>query len=219
MIAVEGLRHAYEGHTVVELASWSVARGATGLVLGASGSGKSTLLHILAGLLTPSAGRVLIDGQDLSALRGRARDQFRADRIGVVFQNLHLVPVVSVAANVELAARLAGRSQADARDRARALLDRLGLSHRAHAKPRALSRGEAQRAAIARALAARPQLLLADEPTSALDDANAATVVEMLRDAAAQDGASMVIATHDQRLRDAFADRLELPGPARDASS
>lgn len=192
----------------MRLPAWRVADGDAMLVLGASGSGKSTLLNILAGVLRPDAGRVEIAGRDIAAMSEAARDKFRGSAIGVVFQSLHLIPALSVYGNMRLAAHLSGAEWHEAR--ARAMLERLRLRHRAEAKPRALSRGEAQRAAIARALITRPKLLLADEPTSALDDANAREVVALLKEEADAASATMVIATHDARLRDEFEHQLVL---------
>lgn len=208
MIEIADLRHAFRGREVLRLPEWRVADGASMLVLGASGSGKSTLLNILAGVLRPDEGRVEIAGRDIAVMSEAARDKFRGEAIGVVFQSLHLIPALSVYGNIRLASHLSGKSWEEAR--AQAMLERLGVSHRANAKPRALSRGEAQRAAIARALITKPKLLLADEPTSALDDANAREVVALLREEASALGATMVIATHDARLRDAFENQLVL---------
>lgn len=208
MIAVEGLQCAYEGRVVLAIDHWRVAEGAASLVLGPSGSGKTTLLHALAGVLRPQAGQVLIDGCNITALAGAALDRFRGAHIGVVFQNIHLIPALTVRGNLRLAAQLS--RSADAETRIEPMLERLGLIHRADAKPRQLSRGEAQRAAIARALLPRPKVLLADEPSSALDDGNAAELVALLKEEAQAAGATMVIATHDQRLRKAFEARLEL---------
>lgn len=208
MIVVEGLRCAYGERTVLSVDRWEVGEGEARLVIGPSGCGKSTLLHALAGVLRPQTGRVVIGGQDLTALSGAALDRFRGAQIGVIFQDIHLIPALTVRGNLALAAKLS--KSAGALERIDPLLERLGLTHRANAKPRDLSRGEAQRAAIARALAPRPKVLLADEPSSALDDANAAALIALLKDEAKSVGATMVIATHDQRLRDVFEERLEL---------
>jgi putative ABC transport system ATP-binding protein len=132
----------------------------------------------------------------------------RRETIGMVFQTLRLIPALTLRQNLSLAQTLA-RGRSDAAEAA-TLIARVGLAHRADARPRELSQGEGQRAAIARALAARPKLLVADEPTSALDDANATTMVDLLLESAAAQGSTLVIATHDRRIRDRFAHTLEL---------
>lgn len=173
----------------------SVEPGGHLLLLGPSGSGKSTLIHLVAGLLTPDSGQISLNGTPMPAAPG-ARDDLRRREIAIVFQSLRLVSALSLTANLQLAAQLSRQSA----NGIPALLDRLGLSHRAGASPRDLSQGEAQRAAIARALVARPRLLLADEPTSALDDRNADSVGRLLVETAAEAGSTLLVATHDARL-------------------
>jgi len=170
--------------------------GEQALLLGPSGSGKTSLLNLAAGLLTPDSGVVLLDGEPMTASPA-ARDALRRRKVGIIFQTLRLISALSLRGNLELAARLAGQPT-DGIDR---LLEQLALAHRAEARPRALSQGEAQRAAIARALVARPALLLADEPTSALDDDNAARVAGLLTGLAANQGTALLVATHDSRLK------------------
>lgn len=174
-------------------------------LLGPSGGGKTTLLHILAGILAPSAGTVTLDGE---ALYQPARsDPWRAARIGVVPQKLHLLASLSALDNVRLAQALVGRRDDAA---AVALLQRLGLAHRIDARPARLSAGEQQRVAIARAAVNVPRLLLADEPTSSLDDNGARTAIDLLLDVARSEGALLVVATHDARIRDRFARIVDL---------
>jgi putative ABC transport system ATP-binding protein len=170
--------------------------GEQALLLGPSGSGKTSLLNLAAGLLTPDSGVVLLDGEPMTASPA-ARDALRRRKVGIIFQTLRLISALSLRGNLELAARLAGQPT-DGIDR---LLEQLALAHRAEARPRALSQGEAQRAAIARALVARPALLLGDEPTSALDDDNAARVAALLTGLAANQGTALLVATHDSRLK------------------
>ncbi len=212
MLSLRELRHDYGGKGALSLRAWDVGRGEHWLVLGASGCGKSTLLHIVAGLLQPSAGTVVVDGQDFAALKPAALDRFRARRIGIVLQKLHLMRTLSVLENVLLAQYLAGLPQ----DRARAmqLLGGLGLADKAAARPRALSQGQAQRVAIARALVNRPALLLADEPTTSLDDAACDRVLDTLFAQADAVGATLLIATHDQRVKRRVGQVLELAPPA-----
>jgi putative ABC transport system ATP-binding protein len=208
MISVEGLRHRYGDRQVLALDAWHAGAGERWLVLGASGSGKTTLLGIVGGLLRPSAGRVSVDGQDLGALSGAALDRFRGRRIGFVPQKLHLIPSLGVAENLLLAQYLAGEPQD--RSRVIAVLGGLGIGERAHARPSELSHGQAQRVALARAVINRPSLILADEPTSNLDDAHCTQAIELLETQAAACGATLVVATHDQRVRARFDKRIAL---------
>lgn len=208
MIRVQGLRHRYGAATVLALDAWQVPAGAHCLVLGASGSGKTTLLAILAALLRPSAGRVEVAGTDLAGLSGPAADRFRGRRIGFVPQKLHLIGSLSVEENLTLAQYMAGVP----RDRARVreVLAAVGLDGRLAARAAQLSHGQAQRVAVARAVVNRPQLVLADEPTSNLDDAHCALTLDLLESQARACGATLVIATHDQRTKSRFEARLEL---------
>jgi len=208
VLGVEGLAQRFGQRTVLEVAAWSVPPRRHSLVLGPSGCGKSTLLHLIAGLLQPSRGRILVAGRDLAALRPAERDRFRGQKIGIVLQNLHLIGAISVRDNLRLARSLAGLP--DDRQRLGQLLDDLGLAALAGRRPAELSQGEAQRVAIARAVINRPALILADEPTSALDDGNCAAVLDLLRRQAQAADATLVVATHDHRLAPHFRHRLEL---------
>jgi putative ABC transport system ATP-binding protein len=209
VLVLDGLARAYGARTVVAIPFWTVATGQHSLILGPSGSGKSTLLHLMAGLLPPSRGRVLVAGQDLAVLTPAELDAFRGRTIGIVLQRLHLIPALTVRDNLRLA-RTLSRLPPDA-VRINALIGDLGLGALAGARPSRLSQGEAQRVAIARAVVNHPALILADEPTSALDDANCETVLGLLRAQAEASGATLVIATHDARLKPFFGHRLELP--------
>jgi len=208
MLAVRGLVHRYGGQQVLRLDDWSVPAGGRALVLGPSGSGKSTLLHILAGLLRPSSGAISVFDQDLLALNGSARDRWRGRNVGIVLQALHLVRHLTVRANLRLAQYLAGLPQDDAAvDRA---LGALGVADKAARRPEALSQGEQQRVAIARAVVNGPKLLLADEPTSSLDDEAAQRAVGLLLAEAERAGATLVVVTHDARVKRHFSQTLEL---------
>ena len=207
-LEVRGLRQVYAGRTVLSVPEWDVAAGQASLVLGPSGSGKSTLLSIIAGLASPTAGSVKVAGNEITALPPARRDALRARTIGLVLQTLHLIGVLSVRENLRLARRLAGLAPDDAH--VEALMQSLGIAPLAHSRARELSVGEAQRVAIARAMVNRPALLLADEPTSALDDANCEKAIALLQAQAAAGGATLVVATHDQRIRARFTHRLEL---------
>jgi putative ABC transport system ATP-binding protein len=208
MIAVDALRHRYGGSTVLALDAWRSGKGEHCLVLGASGSGKTTLLGVLAGLLRPSAGRVEVAGEDLTRLSGPALDRFRGRHIGFVPQKLHLIASLDVEGNLALAQFMAGVAQD--RARVREVLAAVGMADRLQARPAQLSHGQAQRVAVARAVVNRPQVILADEPTSNLDDGHCAATLDLLESQAAACGATLVIATHDQRAKSRFAQRLEL---------
>ncbi len=173
-------------------------------VAGPSGSGKTTLLGLLAGLDRPTAGRVIIDGQDLDALTEDERARFRVNRIGFVFQTFHLLPTLTALENVLVPLELAG---SDATARASALLDRVGLGDRAHHYPVQLSGGERQRVSLARAFANRPRILFADEPTGNLDRETGARVAELLEQLNRDAGTTLVLVTHDGELA-ARADRI-----------
>jgi len=201
------VRRRYGGLTV-ELGDWRAGTGERWLLAGPSGSGKTTAIHLLAGVLSPSEGRVTVGGQDLAALSAAELDRFRGLRIGIVFQRLHLIGALSVRRNLALAQSLAGLAVDDAR--IDEVLDRLALRPRAAAMPETLSGGEAQRCAIARAVLNRPALLLADEPTASLDDANAARVLDLLFAEADACGATLVVASHDARAAARFGLRKEL---------
>lgn len=199
MLKIENLIAGYRSGAVAILPKLEVANGEAALILGPSGSGKTTLLLAIAGLARKFGGTVSIDGQDPFALQGAQRDRFRGGAIGFVFQDLHLVSGLSTFDNVLLAPFAA--HQAQDKKRARALLDELGLSAVANKPAERISRGQAQRAAIARAMLLRPKVLLADEPTASLDDAACEIVADLLLRAASETGAALVIATHDARLK------------------
>ena len=208
MFNVQKLQHAYNGTAVLDVASWQAEQGSQWLVLGPSGSGKTTLLHILAGILRPTSGSASVAGQDLGALRAAELDRFRGRHIGLVLQRLHLIGSLSVLRNLLLAQYLAGLPQDPAR--AREALSSLDLADKADAFPHELSFGQAQRVAVARAVVNRPQLLLADEPTSNLDDARCLQALELLQTQARACNATLVIATHDQRIRARIPRHFEL---------
>lgn len=208
MLNIERLRHRYRTHIVLAIDDFALAAGEHALVLGPSGSGKTTLLHIVAGLVRPSEGTVRVDGQALAELSAVAMDRLRGRTIGFVPQRLHLIDSLDVRGNLLLAQQL-GRGAADAA-RVDAVLEALQMRERARAYPHQLSHGQAQRVAIARAVINRPRLVLADEPTANLDDVNCARAADLLIEQAQAVGAALLIATHDQRLRERFSRQLVL---------
>jgi len=177
------------------------------LVMGPSGSGKTTFLSMLGGLLRVSGGEIWIDGTDIAALGERELPPFRARTFGFIFQDFNLVSALSARENVEVALNIAGETGRPARERARSLLGSMGLGGRLDFHIEKLSGGEKQRVAIARAIANHPSLILADEPTANLDSHHGAETMRLLRELAKEEGTTVVIVSHDQRLRE-VADRV-----------
>ena len=210
--AVKRWRSGGELHEV-RLPRLEVAPGERVALMGASGSGKTTLLNLVGGLLTPDAGRVVVAGVEVSALGEAARDRFRAEHVGYLFQTFHLLDGYTALENVELGAAFTRRLRRGARERAEALLRRLGLGERLHHPPSRLSIGQQARASATRALVDHPAVLLADEPTGALDEASAAVVLDLVLDSAAEVGATVLCATHDPEVAAAF-DRIVHLGAA-----
>lgn len=192
--------------SILDLPSFRVEAGEQVLVMGQSGSGKTTLLHIIAGISRPDSGSVEVAGTEITRLSEAGRDRFRAQHIGYVFQTFNLLPAFSALENVLLGMSFAGGT-AD-RGRALALLDRVGLSHRLAHKPAALSVGEQQRVAVARALANRPKLLLADEPTANVDARHQQTIVDLIRQTCREEQVALVLVTHAQAVAEQF-ERVE----------
>jgi len=176
-------------------------------LVGPSGCGKTTLISVLSGILTRSAGSVQVFGQDLAALTGNALVRWRGANVGFVFQALNLVPTLTVAENVAVPLLIQGRPHGEARERATALLARVGLDGRANSLPALLSGGQQQRVAIARALVHEPRLVVCDEPTSALDHVTGQRVMELLREVASSPTRSLLVVTHDARIF-SLADRI-----------
>jgi putative ABC transport system ATP-binding protein len=210
MFLIRDLRHAYNGVDVLQIRDWQVEQGEHWLVIGPSGSGKTTLLHVLAGILKPSYGDVLVAGQRVTRLKPRELDRFRARHIGLVLQRLHLIDTLTVAGNLLIAQYFSRMPQDPVR--VRQVLADLGLEDKAHAYPHELSFGQAQRVAVARAVINRPTLLLADEPTSNLDDVQCMRTVDLLEVQARTCRATLVIATHDQRIKERVRSHYKL-GP------
>jgi putative ABC transport system ATP-binding protein len=176
-------------------------------IMGPSGSGKSTLLHLMGGLDTPTSGKALFQGQDLQSLSDRNRSLLRRSRIGFVFQFFNLLPTLTAAENVALPLLLGGQSRAKSLRQAAAALDRVGLSERASHFPEAMSGGEMQRVAVARALVTEPEAVLCDEPTGNLDSANSKEILSLLRRLPEDGRRAVVMVTHDREAA-AIADRF-----------
>jgi putative ABC transport system ATP-binding protein len=196
--------------TILDDVNLRIDAGEAVAVVGASGSGKSTLLGLLAGLDTPSRGRVVLDGTDLGTLDEDGRARLRAGRIGFVFQSFQLLPGLTALENVMLPLELAGDAAPDRT--ARTVLARVGLADRAGHYPSQLSGGEQQRVAIARAFAARPKILFADEPTGNLDQATGARVIELLFSLNRELRTTLVLVTHDEALAKLCSRRVQLTG-------
>ncbi len=210
MLEVAQLTAGYDGTAIIDLPALSLAAGEHCLILGRSGSGKTTLLYALAGLLRPLGGSIHIDGNATTMLSATALDAFRGTHIGIIYQTLHMVSALSVLENLLLASYAAGQPQ-DTR-RAETLLARLELFETRHRKPDALSQGQRQRAAIARAAMNNPKLILGDEPTSALDDDTCTAVMQLLLETAETSGATLIVATHDARIAPYFQRTVVLGG-------
>jgi putative ABC transport system ATP-binding protein len=183
-----------------------VQQGELTLLTGPSGCGKTTLISIVAGLLDPTAGSVEVFGEELTAMRGRDLVNFRGKNIGFVFQQYNLLPALTAAENAAVPLLIAGWSRAKAVERARDVLDQLGLGGRVNAWPNQLSGGQQQRVAIARALVHEPRLLVCDEPTAALDAQSGQTVMELIKRVVVQPHRSVIVVTHDSRVFQ-FGDR------------
>jgi ABC-type lipoprotein export system ATPase subunit len=214
VLEAQGLYHIYregEVETValrgtgldLERASWTS-------VMGPSGSGKSTLVSILAGLIVPSAGSVVVDGEDITRLSSKERARWRRQRVGIVLQRDNLHPLLSVADNIELPLRLAARSRSEIQRRVGQLLAEIGLEGHRRQRIAELSGGEAQRVALAVALGPRPQVLLADEPTGELDEATGSAILDLLTTLRAEEGAAILTVTHNPRVAERADRRLTM---------
>ncbi len=208
MISTQNVSYAYPGSETLHFPDLQLKQDDSLLVLGRSGKGKTTFLHLLGGLLIPQSGSIRINDTKIEQLSAKKRDRFRGAHIGIVFQQSYFLKALSVEENLKLAMQLAGLKPAP--DKIRATLSFLNIADKASKKPQELSVGEQQRASIARAAIHKPSLLLADEPTSALDDENALRVAELLYETARENKASLIIVTHDKRLKNIFKNCIEL---------
>jgi putative ABC transport system ATP-binding protein len=207
-VAVRGVSKKYqvaagEVHALRE-SSWDVARGDAVAIMGPSGCGKTTLLNLLGGVDRPTSGTILIDGQDLTAMNERALETHRLRRVGFVFQFFNLIPSVTALENIELPMVMAGKAEAECRDRARHLLGLVGLEAKGQKRPEELSGGEQQRVGVALALANDPALILADEPTGNLDSVNANAIATLLKSLATDHGKTVIMVSHDPKTVEVF---------------
>ncbi|AQG81132.1 ATP-binding cassette domain-containing protein [Spirosoma montaniterrae] len=209
MLATRQLTFAYDPAKPFSFPDIQCADREALLILGRSGTGKTTLLHLLALLLQPQSGSVIINQTDLTQLSVAETAAFRAQHVGIVYQKPHFVSSLSVIDNLLMANYLANKPQNKAR--ARELAGQLGFADYLGKKTNQMSQGEQQRVSIARAVMNQPDVILADEPTSSLDDENTARVVSLLRQQSEQIGASLIVVTHDQRLKDVFQNQVLLP--------
>ncbi|HAB15917.1 MAG TPA: ABC transporter ATP-binding protein [Verrucomicrobiales bacterium] len=212
LLEITDLRKGFRGpdgaeHEVIRIAQFNLDAQTQFALSGSSGTGKTTLLHLIAGILAPGSGTVRLDGIDVGTLPESKRDRLRATQIGYIFQTFNLLQGFTALENV-----LLGMSFGPGPDsgRARALLERVGLSNRLHHFPRQLSTGQQQRVAVARALAHRPKLVLADEPTGNLDAANARDALKLIREACSENGAALLLVSHDREVLGEFVHTASL---------
>ena len=207
MLEITELRKSFrqpggEQAQILDVPKYQVKAGEQALLIGPSGGGKTTLLHIIAGITRPDAGQIKVDNVDIGKFSESGRDRLRARSIGYVFQTFNLLPAFSALEDVILGMTFSGMKNVSRA--AREMLQRVGLGHRLHNRPGALSVGKQQRVAVARALANRPKLLLADEPTANVDPANQQQIVELIRDSCVEDNIAMVMVTHSMEVARQF---------------
>jgi len=208
MISIKSVAHSYNDAQQISFKDWQINDGEQWLLLGESGSGKTTLLHILTGILKPKQGEVQISDTSIYQLSSKKLDQFRGRHIGIVFQRPHLIKSLTIGENLVMAQSFANLPENH--DRVNEVLKSLDILHKKNEYPTALSQGQLQRVSIARAVINKPALLIADEPTSSLDDKNAKAVLELLMQQSGLNQATLVVATHDKRVKDAFTHTYDL---------
>lgn len=208
MIRSENLTFKYANSTELTFTNVHIEKNGHTLLLGESGSGKTTLLHLLGGLSQPKSGIVNIDDTDIYSINEQQRDVFRAKNMGFIFQDAHLLKNLTIQENILLAQYLAKVKQD--KNAVLEILSRLQIADKANSYPNQLSRGQLQRAAIARAVINKPKILIADEPTAALDDTNTKHAIDLLFDIASNYDATLLIATHDTRIKSYFANTYQL---------
>lgn len=208
MISVKSVKHSYNHSQQITFNDWQINNGEQWLLLGESGSGKTTLLHILTGILKPTQGDVIIATTSIYQLSSKNLDQFRGRNIGIIFQRPHLIKSLTITENLLLAQSFA--KLPEDKKRIDDVLTSLDMLHKKNAYPAELSQGQLQRVSIARAVINKPALLIADEPTSSLDDKNAEIVLQLLKEQSHLNNATLVVATHDKRVKDAFTHTYSL---------
>jgi putative ABC transport system ATP-binding protein len=204
VIVAEAVTKVYDDHGVpveaVKAVDLTITAGEFTAIVGPSGSGKTTFLNVISGLDQATSGRVLLDGQPISEMSGRALSDFRRDHVGLIFQAYNLIPVLTVVENVEYVMLLQGVPRRERRKRVREMLATVGLADQGHRFPPKLSGGQQQRVAVARAMVTRPSLVLADEPTANLDSKTGAGLLDMMRELNQSTGMTFVFSTHDQMI-------------------
>jgi putative ABC transport system ATP-binding protein len=206
-IALNGVRKTFNGNPVLSIDRLEIPKGAQWIITGASGSGKTTFLNLVSGILTPDAGTVTVAGTEITRLPEAARDRFRAEKIGFVFQTFNLLQGFTAMENVLLGMLFANRVDAS---RAESLLERVGLKDKRDQPPDALSVGQQQRVAIARAIANKPEILLADEPTGNLDPKTGESIIGLLKEVCAENGTTLLCVTHQPQVMQSFKDVTDL---------
>jgi putative ABC transport system ATP-binding protein len=206
-ISLSGVRKSFHGTPVLSIDRLEIPKGAQWIITGSSGSGKTTFLNLVSGILSPDAGTITIAGTEITRLPEAARDRFRAEKIGVVFQTFNLLQGFTARENVLLGMLFAGRVD---EARADALLERVGLKDKRDRTPEALSVGQQQRVAIARALANRPEILLADEPTGNLDPKTGESIIALLKEVCGENGTTLLCVTHQPQVMQSFKDVTDL---------
>jgi len=208
MISIKSVAHSYNGTAKISFKDWQINDGEQWLLLGESGSGKTTLLHALTGILKPTEGEVYIENTSIYKLSSKQLDQFRGRKIGIIFQRPHLIKSLTIQENLLLAQSFA--QLPEDLNRIDEVLQSLAIGDKKKAYPSELSQGQLQRVSIARAVINKPTLLIADEPTSSLDDKNAESVLALLMQQSKLNNATLVVATHDKRVKDAFTNTYNL---------
>ncbi len=208
MISIKSVSHSYKDTKPISFKDWQINNGEQWLLLGESGSGKTTLLHILTGILKPKQGEVNINETSIYSLSSKNLDQFRGRNIGIIFQRPHLIKSLTIAENLLLAQSFA--KLPENHQRIDEVLNSLDILQKKDAYPSTLSQGQLQRVSIARAVINKPSLLIADEPTSSLDDKNAEAVLQLLMQQSGLNQATLIVATHDKRVKDAFTHTYNL---------
>lgn len=207
MIELQGLKQVYDQESIA-YPDWKIGKGESALILGQSGSGKTTLLHMIAGILKPSNGDLLIDDVNLAKLSNSRIDDYRRENIGIIFQKPHLMKSLNVRQNLLIQAAFSKDQFHE--DRIKFVMESLQILDLTDRMPYELSEGQAQRVSIGRAIMGAPKIITADEPTASLDDDNCQRVIDLLQVLAKEGESTLVIATHDQRIKDRFETKLEL---------